>query len=96
MEIAEETPEENLPTSDDNSQQQTADEQLEDGQGDVPSEEEMHGQQDELPPLPFFGNNDAFLPFSDSMEAISTILGQQQELWSPEDMQRTTESFGKA
>jgi len=93
VEIAEETPEENPPNSEDNSQQQTADEQLEDGQGDAPSGGEVNEQQDELPPLPFFGNNDAFLPFSDSMEAVSTILGQQ-ELWSPEDMQRTANMYG--
>ena len=90
MEIVEESAEETLPTQEDYFQQQTGDEQQE----DEPRDGQMDEQQDEFPPPPFFDNNDAFVPFSDSMEVVSSILGQEDS-WSPEEMQRKANSFGK-
>merc|ERR1719354_317924 len=70
VEIVEESADETLPTQEDYFQQQTGDEQQE----DEPRDGQMDEQQDEFPPPPFFDNNDAFVPFSDSMEVISSIL----------------------
>jgi len=90
VEIVEESAEEVLPTQEDYFQQQPGDQQQEDEPRDV----QMDEQQDELPPPPFFDNDDAaFVPFSDSVEVISSILGQE-ETWSPEDIQRKANSFG--
>merc|ERR1719354_1426981 len=89
VEIVEESSEETLPTQEDYFQHQTGDEQQEDELRDG----QMDEQQDEFPPPPFFDNNDAFVPFSDSMEVFSSIRGQEDS-WSPEDMQRQANSFG--
>ncbi len=89
MEIVEESAEETLPAQEDYFQQQTVDEQE-----DEPRDGQMDEQQDEFPPPPFFDNGDDFVPFSDSMEVISSISGQEDS-WSPEEMQRQANSFGK-
>merc|ERR1719354_1052771 len=89
VEIVEESSEETLPTQEDYFQQQTGDEQQE----DEPRDGQMDEQQDEFPPPPFFDNGDDFVPFSGSMEVVSSILGQEDS-WSPEEMQRQANSFG--